>query len=385
MAKDKQTIAVNTRWLLPNKLEGMGWFTHHLLKRMVKNHPEVNFLFIFDRPWNPEFIYGSNVTPLIVGPQARHPILWRLWSQISVRRVLKKHQPDLFFSPDGFIPLQSKTPTLAVIHDLNFEHYPQWSPKRVTAFYKKYMPRFAAQATHIATVSQFTKSDLVKRYQVDPQKVSVVYNGPQSSFRGLTPVEKTAFRKNKTQEEPYFLFLGALNPRKNLERVFLAFDAFKEKTGLSHKLVVVGQTMYWPAKTKNLFEKLKHKEDILFTGRCEDAMINAWLGAAEALFFPSLFEGFGIPIVEAFYAETPVITSNTSAMPEIAGSAALLVEPNSIEELTQSLVTLTENQVLRNELIEKGKKRKELFSWDLEEKKLWSIIQKIIDESKSKT
>lgn len=385
MAKDIQTIAVNTRWLLPNKLEGMGWFTHHLLKRMVVNHPEVQFIFIFDRPWDPDFIYGPNVTPIIVGPQARHPILWRLWSQMSVRRVLNKHQPDVFLSPDGFIPLQSKTPSIAVIHDLNFEHFPNWSPKRVTAFYKKYMPKFAEQATHIATVSEFTKSDISRLYKVNPEKISVVYNGPQSSLRGLTDVEKSTFRKNKTQEEPYFLFLGALNPRKNLERVFQAFDRFKEKTGLSHKLVVVGQTMYWPAKTKNLFEKLTHKDDIIFTGRCEDAMINAWLGAAEALFFPSLFEGFGIPIVEAFYAETPVITSNTSAMPEIAGNAALLVEPNSIDELTQSLITLAQDEDLRKGLIEKGKKRKELFSWDLEEKKLWALIQNTIHESKSTT
>lgn len=385
MAKDIQTIAVNTRWLLPNKLEGMGWFTHHLLKRMVVNHPEVQFIFIFDRPWDPDFIYGPNVTPIMVGPQARHPILWRLWSQMSVRRVLKKHQPDVFLSPDGFIPLQSKTPSIAVIHDLNFEHFLHWSPKRVTAFYKKYMPKFAKQATHIATVSEFTKSDISRLYKVNPEKISVVYNGPQSSFRGLTDVEKSTFRKNKTQEEPYFLFLGALNPRKNLERVFQAFDRFKEKTGLSHKLVVVGQTMYWPAKTKNLFEKLTHKDDIIFTGRCEDAMINAWLGAAEALFFPSLFEGFGIPIVEAFYAETPVITSNTSAMPEIAGNAALLVEPNSIDELTQSLITLAQDEDLRKGLIEKGKKRKELFSWDLEEKKLWALIQNTIHESKSTT
>jgi hypothetical protein len=157
-------IAVNTRLLLKNKLEGIGWFTFEAMKRITKAHPGHHFYFLFDRAYDASFIFGENVTPVVIGPQARHPVLHYLWFEYSVPGALKKINPDVFVSPDAYLSLKTKFKTLLVIHDLNFEHYPENMPALVRKYYKYFTPRFARKASRIATVSRFSKQDIVKQY-----------------------------------------------------------------------------------------------------------------------------------------------------------------------------------------------------------------------------
>src|SRR6056297_2157265 len=133
-------IAVNTRLLLKNRLDGMGWFTYETLKRITKAHPEHHFFFLFDRPYHTDFIFSDNITAVILNPPARHPVLWYLWLEISVKRFLKKNKIDLFVSPDGFIPLKSSIPSVAVVHDINFHHRPGDVPPLTRFYYNYYFP-----------------------------------------------------------------------------------------------------------------------------------------------------------------------------------------------------------------------------------------------------
>src|SRR3954471_1708357 len=156
-------IAVNTRLLLKDKLEGIGWFTYESLKRITKSHPEHQFLFLFDRPFAEEFIFSDNVSPIVVGPQARHPFLWYWWFEQSLPKILHKQEPDLFLSPDGFLPLSYSSPAgikkckfLPVIHDLYFEHYPQEIPFLASKFFKRYFQQYVKKANRIATVSEYS-------------------------------------------------------------------------------------------------------------------------------------------------------------------------------------------------------------------------------------
>lgn len=121
-------IAVNTRLLLKNRLEGIGWFTYETMKRIAQWHPEHEFFFLFDRPYDPKFIFSNNITPVVLYPQSRHPILWYLWFEVSVKRFLKSNSIDLFISPDGYMSLSSDVPQLGIIHDINFFHYPNDLP-----------------------------------------------------------------------------------------------------------------------------------------------------------------------------------------------------------------------------------------------------------------
>ncbi len=374
-------IAVNTRLLIKNRLEGIGWFTYESIKRIVLSHSEHEFYFIFDRPYDEEFIFADNVTPIVVGPPARHPILFYLWFEFSIPRVLKKINPDIFVSPDAYLSLSSKVDDLIVIHDLNFEHFPEHLPWLVRKYYRYFTPLFAKKAKRIATVSQFSKNDIMEQYGIENDKVDVLYNGSNDKFKPIGNSEKIEVRNKYSGGYEYFVFVGAFNPRKNLQNIFKAFDKFKEENDTDIKFVVVGEKMYWSEEIKKSYESMAHRSEVIFTGRLESHELSKVVGSAIALVYASFFEGFGIPIIEAFAAEVPVITSNVTSMPEIAGNAALLVDPNSIDEISSSMLNISSNKELAVNLIEKGRLRKLDFTWDNTAENLWQSIQKTLDSN----
>ena len=376
-------IAVNTRLLLKNKLEGIGWFTYESLKRIVLSHPEHEFYFIFDRKYDESFIFAENVKPIVIGPPARHPVLHYLWFEHSIPRVLRKINPDIFLSPDAYGSLNTKTKTLIVLHDLNFEHSPEHMPWLVRKYYRYYTPLFAKKADRIATVSQFSKNDIVEQYGVSPSKIDVVYNGANQKFKPIAEKVKASTKQKYTAGSDFFVFIGALNPRKNLVNLFKAFDIYKIENQTNAKLLVVGEKMWWTGDLKDAYEKMKYKEEVVFTGRLEMEELCNVVGSALAVAYVSIFEGFGIPIVEAWYAETAVITSNVTAMPEIAGDAALIIDPFQPESIANAMKSITFDDVLREKIIEKGIERRKKFSWDKTASNLWDSIEKTINQNQN--
>jgi glycosyltransferase involved in cell wall biosynthesis len=374
-------IAVNTRLLLADKLEGIGWFAYETLKRLAITRPEVEFTFLFDRKFDERFVFGPNVQPVVLGPQARHPILFRIWFDWSVARFLNREKPDLFLSPDGYLSLKTDVKQLAVIHDLNFEHRPEDLSRTNAQYYRKFFPLFARKATRIATVSEFSKADIARLYRIPSDKIDVVPNAASDAFKPLPEEEKTKIREQLTGGAPYFLFVGSLHPRKNLKGLFAAFDLFKKKTSSPHKLLIVGEKYRWTGDMARSFESVERKEDILFSGRLNQSDLARTMGAAEALTFVSLFEGFGIPILEAMQSGTPVITSNVTSMPEVAGGAALLCNPNDTEDVANQMMLIAENPELRKELVEKGLARAKDFSWDKSAEWLWASMEKAMNEA----
>jgi glycosyltransferase involved in cell wall biosynthesis len=378
-------IAVNTRLLLKDRLEGMGWFAYESLKRITKNHPEHQFLFLFDRPFSEEFIFSDNVSPLVVGPQARHPFLWYWWLEQSLPKVLHKQDPDLFLSPDGFLPLAYSSPAgpkqckfLPVIHDLYFEHYPQEIPFLASKFFKRYFSKYVKKATRIATVSEYSKKDISSFYKVNPDKIDVVYDGSNEMFKPVTNDAKQKVRSKYAAGEEYFLFVGALSPRKNVARLLQSFDAFKKASASKLKLVIVGEKMFMTSEIETAFEKMQFKNDVIFTGRLGTDELKDVMASALALVFVPYFEGFGIPIAEAMYCDVPVITSNVTSMPEVAGDAGLLANPFSIDSIKDAMLSIYKDETLRNKLIENGRRQREKFSWDKTAEKLWNSIEKTL-------
>ncbi len=371
-------IAVNTRLLIKDKLEGIGWFTYESLKRITRQHPEHTFYFIFDRPFHPDFIFSENVKPVVLSPQARHPLLYYIWFEYRLPRLLKKLNADLFVSPDGYLSLKTDTRSLTVIHDLNFEHYPKDLPCLTRMYYRHFFPEFAHKAVRIATVSKFSREDIVNQYHIDPDRIDVVYDGANESYSPPDATQINAFRKNTTAGCPYFLFVGSLHPRKNLTNLFRAFDLFKNVGQSDVKLLIVGAKKWWTPEIKNAYESMAHKEAVIFAGRMGSENLRIALGASLALTYISYFEGFGIPIVEAFRCGTPVITSNVTSMPEVAGDAALLVDPFSPESIAGAMTEIYRNGELRKELIRKGKAREDEFTWQKTADLLWESIEKAI-------
>ncbi len=369
-------IAVNTRLLLPGKLDGMGWFAYHTLLRITREHPEVEFLFFFDRKWSDEFIFGPNVTPVALFPQARHPVLYYLWFEHAVPAALKKYKADLFLSPDGYLSLSAKVPQVGVIHDLNFEHYPNDLPMLTRWYYKHYFPSFAKVAKRIATVSEFSKADLINAYQVDPGKIDVVYNGVNECYRPAGTAEITATRVTYSSGQPYFLFVGMLHQRKNIANLFRAFEAFRNQTGSGIKLLIVGHKKWWTPEMETVYNSMTHKNDVIFLGRQPIEELVKITGAAMAMLYVSYFEGFGVPIIEAMRCGVPVITSNVTSMPEVSGNAALLVNPFEVSSISEAMVQISNSETVRADLSARGIIQSARFSWDDTSKKLWQSIIK---------
>ncbi len=376
-------VAVNTRLLLKNKLEGIGWFTFEVMKRMVKNHPEVEFIFLFDRPFDKEFIFASNVKGVVVFPQARHPFLYHWWFEYSLPKVLRKEKADVFFSPEGYISLKSDIPAVNVIHDINFEHHPEGVKPFHRRHFRKFFPKYARKSKRIITVSEFSKEDIINTYGIAEDKIVVAYNGVGSQYHEGDEERNVSIRSKYTKGSPYILFVGAIHPRKNIVGLLKAFDQFKNKThneyGESMKLLVVGNKHFWTKDMEATYSAMKHKENVIFVGRVDGAALVDIYGAAKMLAFVPLFEGFGLPIVEAFKSHIPVITSNTSAMPEVAGDAAIIVDPNNHREIADAMSTLAEDSEKAKECIEKGKKRGSQFDWNNTAEIIWREIKSLTD------
>lgn len=354
----------------------MGWFAYHTLKRITAQHPEIEFLFFFDRPWSNEFIFNENVKPVALFPQARHPFLYYWWFEHSIPAALKKHQADLFLSPDGYLSLSTNVDQVGVMHDLNFEYYPGDLPLLTRNYYKYYFPRFARKAKRLATVSEFSKSDIVKFYGIDPSKIDVVYNGVNELYRPVDDVAKSETRKKFAQNCPYFLFVGMLHKRKNIANLLRAYDKFKISAPSAHKLLIVGHRKWWSDEMENVYNSMKFKSDVIFLGRQPIHDLVSIVASADAMMYVSTFEGFGVPIAEAMKCGVPVITSNVSAMPEVSGDAAILTDPFSDDAISDAMKSVINNTELRSRLITAGLERSTHFSWDRSAALLWKCIEK---------
>lgn len=376
-------IAVNTRLLLPDKLEGIGWFTYETLKRITQNHPEHEFLFLFDREYSDTFIFAENVTPIIVPLQARHPILFWLWFEWFIPPILRKNNVDLFLSPDGYLSLNSEIKQLAVIHDINFEYYPRHLPWFARKYLRYFFPKFAEKATRISTVSQFSKEDIIRHYEIEPEKIDVVYNGVSEVYKPLSNLAKEATQKELTAGNEYFIFIGSIQPRKNLTQLFKGFDAFKKANDTPIKLLIVGEKRWWTKAIEKAYSSMTYQNDVIFSGRLEQENLSRALASSLALVYVSFFEGFGIPIVEAMNCDVPVITSNVTSMPEVAGKAGVYVSPFDYQSIQEGMEKIAYNKELVAQLIEAGKEQRQKFSWDQTAEKLWISIEKCMNESES--
>ncbi|MBC7450775.1 MAG: glycosyltransferase family 4 protein [Cytophagales bacterium] len=368
-------IAVNTRLLLEGRLEGIGSFTYETLKRITKQHPEHTFHFFFDRPYSDEFIFSKNVVPHVLYPQARHPILWYLFFEWSIPYMLKKVKADAFISTDGYMSMSTDVKTLNVIHDINFEHRPLDLPTNVARYYKRNVPKFAHKANRIVTVSEFSKKDIVETYKIAPEKIDVVYNGCNALYLPIQEEEKVKIRYKYASGRAFFLYIGSMHPRKNIINLMKAFDAFKKACVCDMKLLLVGNSMWSNKDIQLAYHELIYRHDIHFLGHVKTSELSKIMASAQALTFVPFFEGFGIPVLEAMNCDIPVITSNTTSLPEVAGNAALLVNPESRDSICAAMLRINRNPHTREKLITEGRIQREKFSWDKTASLLWESFE----------
>ncbi|MFT6849530.1 MAG: glycosyltransferase involved in cell wall biosynthesis [Sphingobacteriales bacterium] len=372
-------IAVNTRLLLKNKLQGIGWFSYESLKRITQDHPEHTFHFFFDRPFDQEFVFGENVIPHVLFPQARHPFLYFLFFEFAVTQALKTIKADLFLSPDGYLSLRTDVPSIQVIHDLNFEHNPEFVPFFERKFYRYFFPRYARKAARIATVSSFSKQDIIDVYGIAENKIDVVYNGAGKQFQPLSDIEQVEIRNEISGGVPYFLYVGAFHHRKNMHGMVNAFSKFKRLTQSKVKFVFVGEKLFGDPAFAKAYETCEFKNDFIFTGRLASEKLPKVIASAQTMVYVPFFEGFGIPPLEAMQSGTPVICSNVSSLPEVVGNAALTVNPKDCDEIVSALSRMDSDPELRENFKRLGLEQAKKFSWEKTARALYNSIEKVLN------
>ena len=345
-------IGINARHLIKDRLEGIGWYSFEILKRLIKLMPSHQFIFFYDRKTT-FLISGENITNIIISPPARHPFLFKIWFNFLLPKAFKKHQIDLFFSPDGFVSLNVDIYQVGVIHDLNFEHYPEDLPKNILKYYKKYMPLFAQKANKVITVSNYSKNDIVNKYKVKSEKIKVIYNGGNETFKPLSE-EKTKIFQTNNSNRPYFIYVGSLHKRKNIERMLKAFQAFNQDN--KWDFIIIGTDM-WKGQL-NLEGILNN---VKFLGRKSGNELAMWIASSSALIYISYFEGFGLPILEGMMAGVPVISGNLTSLPEVGGNAVIYVDPFNIKSISKGMQEAISNFSKYRNL---GLEQATLFSWD---------------------
>ncbi len=369
-------IAVNVRLLLKDRLEGIGWFTYQTLKRIVADHPDDRFLFLFDRPFDPSFIFGPNVEARAISPPARHPVLFRIWFEWRIPAVLRAWKADVFLSPDGLSSLRAPVPAVCVMHDLAFEHYPQHLKGIHRRYLRRWSPKFARAAAQVVTVSEFSAQDISTRYGIRRERISVACNGAHEAYHPLTYEAREAAKERWAGGPEYFVFAGALHPRKNVAALLQAFVKFKRWQRSDMKLVIVGRMAWKYTGLEHLAATMPFKEDVVWTGYRGAEELSDIIGGAYALVYPSLFEGFGIPILEALACGVPGVVSNTSSMPEVAGLTAILCDPTDPESISAGMQTIYKDEALRERLAAAAPAQVAKFTWARAAAVLWAAVEK---------
>jgi glycosyltransferase involved in cell wall biosynthesis len=367
-------IAVNAIFLQKGQMEGYGWFVQEVFSRLAAKYSEHKFLLVFDRPYDESFVFTPNCTPIVVGPAARHPVSFFYWYNIAVPAALRKFKPDIWVNPYGFCSTSSSIPQLLMVHDLAYLHYTKFIAWHQYYYYKWFTPGFIKKATNILTVSEFSRQDLINHFPKAATKISVVYPAARKGFRPISWEDKSQVKDGFSDGREYFLFVGGIHPRKNLLNLLKAFSLFKKWQKSNMKLLVAGR-MAW--QFEDLLEKIKtykYREDLILLGALEESQLARITASAYALVYPSFFEGFGMPILEAMQSGVPVIASNTSSMPEVGVDAALYADPNDPDAIAKQMLLLYKDEKLRNFQIEKGLARADEFSWDQTAEQVWEKI-----------
>ena len=305
-------------------------------------------------------------------------ILWYRW-HTPLPATLWTGPTDIYHGPDFVLPpLSSKVRKVVTIHDLAFLEHPEYAVPALAAYLTKVVPKAVKAADVVATVSHEVSRTLIKHFHTPPEKLTVVPNGVGAHFRRITdPILLGATQHKFGLKHPFVLAVGTLEPRKNHIGLIKAFYQARKKKNGPAMLAIAGGQGWLYEETQRLVAELKLERQVRFLGRVSDLELVTLYSMADIFAFPSFFEGFGIPPIEAMACGAPVITSTTSSLPEVVGDAALLVDPHDIDALASAILRLLEHEELREDLRQKGYQRAQHYTWAMSARKMLAIYQQL--------
>ncbi|HLD96256.1 MAG TPA: glycosyltransferase family 1 protein [Patescibacteria group bacterium] len=285
-------------------------------------------------------------------------------------------RPDLYFFPNFVVYPHRRGKSVVLIHDLTFEKVPQYVARRNVEFLRKFVPPSVARADHVVVNCEFTKRELIEAYRVPAEKVTVAYPGVDpKSFYPRSAKDKEEIKRKYGINKPFLLFLGTLEPRKNVPAILKVYADLPNRRDFN--LVLAGKRGWLSEEIFRTVADLGLEEDVIFTGYVPEEDRPKLMSAAEVFVFPSFFEGFGMPVVEAQACGTPVVTSNTTSLPEAAGKGAVLVDPKNVYQLARAIEEVLSSGSLREKLVKKGLANARRFDWNESARKLIEIFNRL--------
>lgn len=291
-----------------------------------------------------------------------HPLARILWEQLVSPVVLLRDRPAALFCPLNVLPLLTRCPAVVTVHDLAFLRFPDRFRPAKRRYLTMLTRASVRRAAHVLTVSEWTRSEVIALLHVPPEKVTATPNGRDERLGPLAPETVAAFRRAQGLPEQFLLFLGTLEPRKNLTTLLRAYaQVYRD---LQMPLVVAGGKGWLYEPIFQLVEQLGLGAHVRFAGFVPGEELGLWYNAATAFVYPSLYEGFGLPPLEAMQCGTPVVTSNVASLPEVVDGAAMTVDPANVDALAAALLEVAGDPDLRDELRRRGLRRAQQFSWE---------------------
>lgn len=324
---------------------------------------------------------SSRLAYEIVGPK-------RLWTQIGLpfRLFRERKKPDIFFTPSHYAPRFSPVPVAIAVMDVSFLHFPETFAKKDLIQLTSWTAYSIKKASVIFTISDASRNDILEKYHVDSRKVVVTYPG----IRTISTLRPDVYSKNMTKTElgingEYFLFVGTLQPRKNITRLIEAFSRLKKEKKIEDdvKLVIVGKRGWMYEEIIDAPRKYSVVSSVVFLEFVKDEDLPLLYKHAIAFVLPSLYEGFGLPVLEAMKFDCPVIISNVSSLPEAGGDAAIYVDPNDVSDIALKMGKVYQDKKLRTDMIEKGRQQVKKFSWETSAKKTLEVLREVVENKES--
>ena len=325
-------------------------------------------------------IHWTNSLPKIsVCCRGNFPIRF-IWMQCILPYLIYKEKLDIFHFTNYLAPLMCPCPYIITISDMTIFTVPDFHTFRRRILHQSLLSILAKRSKAITTISEYSKQDIIKILKVPPEKITVIYLAPHPIFKPIYNADELLrVRKKYLLPDKFILHVGTLEPRKNLVRLIQAFHELKMESETPHKLVLVGNKGWHFQPVFNTISKLNLSHEIIITEYVPLNDLPAIYSLADILAYPSLYEGFGLPVAEAMATGTPVVTSNTTSLPEVAGDAAVLIDPASIDSIKEGLKLLLNNENVRMSLMEKGLKRVKEFSWEKAAKETIYLYEKVYE------
>jgi len=371
-------IGIELQPILKNK-SGVGWYTYHLINELRKMGCPVSgyaFDFLGRNNYRKQIdelgIFADICTLMPYG------VYRRVWRYLPIQyNWLFQPKADIYHFFNFIIPPYIKGKTIVTIYDMVYEKFPETMERKNYLKLKRELKRSAHQSDIIITISENSKKEIIEYLDVEPSKIKIIYPGIDHELfnKDIDEDQKNIIRKKYKLPDRYALYLGNLEPRKNVKSIIKGIAEYNHNYHDNLLLVIAGESGWMYEPIYKTIQEYKMDHNIVFTGYIDEVDKPAIYKMSEIFLFPSLYEGFGIPVLEAMASGVPVITSNTSSLPEVVGDAAILVNPQNVENIVNSIFSLNNNQKLRNDLIQKGLAQSKKYNWKSSATNLYTIYR----------